>query len=808
MKILTLFSFIIFISFAFSQKGKIQGKVVDKYLQEEIIGAIVSVEKTDINILTDFEGNFSFELAPGTYNLTCRSAGFSPLTKFNIVLTTGNPQVLNFELLSQDSTIEVTVTDNKSRNADATDMTTPLSVQRLTSEEIKSNPGGNYDVSKVVQTLPGVGGAQGGAARNDIIIRGGAPNENVYYLDGIEIPVLNHFQTQGSSGGAQGIVNVSFIEDVKLTSSAFDARYDNALASTFVIKQRQGNSDKLAGNVRASFTESAFTLEGPLGKKTNFLASGRISYLDFLFQLIDLPIRPKYQDYQVKTTTKLNEKTTLSFIGVGAIDDFSFGKTRNSSPENEYLRRSLPIIKQWTYTNGLAVRRQISKGFVNFALSRNMFNNDVNRYKNAQYGVDSLRNFGLNSQEIENKFRVDVNKFVNGWKYSYGFNAQYVKYSTDLYSKIIDQQTDSLGNVVVPALEVRFDSKIAFARYGFFGQIAKNFFKNKLLISTGFRSDMNTFTKSGNNPLKTFSPRLSAAYTLNNAWQLTGSIGQYFKLPSYTILGYKNASNQFENKDVNYIKSTHYVLGTQFLPKQSLRFTFEAFFKQYEDYPVSTINGISLANQGAEFGAVGNEKVTSIGKGQTFGFEVFAQQKLTKKVFYFVSYTFVRSLFSGVDKKLIPSAWDNQHLLSGTVGYKFGKNWQLGVKYRLAGGAPYTPFNLALSQQNFPLLGTGILDYSKVNTERLNLFSQFDLRIDKTWNFKKTSMIFFLDIQNLFLQKQQSPSYFTFKRKADNSDFETTNGLPLSNDGSNGIPLLLENNSATPTPTIGIIFEF
>ena len=198
-------------------------------------------------------------------------------------------------------------------------MTTPLSVQQLTSEEIRSSPGGNFDVSKVVQTLPGVGVSNGTGDRNDIIIRGGAPNENVYYLDGIEIPVLNHFQTQGSSGGAQGILNVSFIESLKLTSSAFDARYDNALASTFVIKQRDGNPERLSGNVRVSATESVLTLEGPLSSQTTFLASARKSYLGLLFKLIDLPIRPNFYDFQYKVTHKFNNKFSLSAIGLGAI---------------------------------------------------------------------------------------------------------------------------------------------------------------------------------------------------------------------------------------------------------------------------------------------------------------------------------------------------------------------------------------------------------------------------------------------------------------------------------------------------------
>ncbi len=789
--------------------GKIQGVVIDLNTQETIIGARISVQTTELKTVSDINGEFSFELPVGTYNVEVNAELFEKQVKYNLVITSGNTQIIKFELNEASSAIDVVlITDNKEKKATATDMITPLSVQRLTSEEIKSNPGGNYDVSKVVQSLPGVGGSGGGAARNDIIIRGGAPNENVYYLDGIEVPVLNHFQTQGSSGGAQGIINVAFIDELKLTSSAFDARYDNALASTFVIKQRQGNTKKYEGNVRAGFTETAFAIEGPLGKKTDFLAAGRVSYLDFLFQLIDLPIRPRYQDYQLNTSTKINDKTTIKFIGVGAIDNFSFGATRNSTPENEYLRRSLPIISQWTYTNGIVLKRLIERGFVNIALSRNMFNNQIDRFKDAEYDNEAFRNFGLVSQEIENKLRIDVNRYKNGWKYSYGISAQYVKYNANLYSKLSEGITDSLGNVLTPPIEIRFKTAIDFARFGAFAQVAKRFAKDKLLVSSGVRTDLNTFTTDGMNPLKTLSPRLSFAYTLNSKWEVSASIGSYYKLPTYTVLGYKDAAGDLKNKNTKYIQSNHYVAGFQFLPNEALRFTLEGFYKSYNNYPVSFVNGISLANQGQEFGAVGNEQVTSVGTGETYGFEVFAQQKLTKKIFYFVSYTYVRSLFSGTDGVLRASAWDNQHLFSATVGYKFGKNWQLGLKYRLAGGTPFTPFDTIASRQNFALLGTGILDFDQLNTDRLNLFSQLDFRVDKTWNFTKTSLVFFIDIQNLLMNKQESAPYYTFKRKADNSGFETTDGQALKVDGSNGIPLVLPNNSATVTPTLGLIFQF
>jgi hypothetical protein len=356
MQIKLIFIFILFnLQATFAQTtGVVTGYVRDKNTQETIIGAVVVVEQTTNGALTDIDGNYKIKVPIGTCNLKVSYVGYQTQLKFNIVVTSGNDQVVNFELEPSATNLnEVTITFDKGKSAVATDLITPLSVQQLTTEEIKANPGGNFDVSRVIQTLPGVGGSSGGPSRNDIIIRGGAPNENVYYLDGIEIPVLNHFQTQGSSGGAQGILNVSFIEDLKLSSSAFDARYDNALASTFVIKQRDGNRERLSGNVRVSLTEAVATLEGPIKSKTTFLTSVRKSYLDLLFQAIDLPIRPNFYDFQYKVTHRFNDKTSFSAIGLGAIDRFKFASTKNSTPENIFITRSLPYINQWNYTTGI-----------------------------------------------------------------------------------------------------------------------------------------------------------------------------------------------------------------------------------------------------------------------------------------------------------------------------------------------------------------------------------------------------------------------------------------------------------------------
>ena len=290
-------------------------------------------------------------------------------------------------------------------------------------------------------------------------------------------------------------------------------------------------------------------------------------------------------------------------------------------------------------------------------------------------------------------------------------------------------------------------------------------------------------------------------------WTLNATVGSYTKLPPYTVIGFQQ-NNRFVNRDATYIRTAHYVAGVEFLPKSSLRFTVEGFYKKYSNVPVSLRDGISLNNLGADFIAVGNEPVASVGGGEAYGAEFFAQQKLTNRLFGFVSYTYVISRFSGLDGKLLPSAWDNRHLASFTLGYKLKRNWEIGVKYRFQGGLPYTPFNEAASRRNYATLGTGVLDYSRFNQLRLGNFQQSDLRIDKKWNFKKVTLDLFIDIQNWTAFRSPVLPQYTFDRNLETGNFLTTNGQPLNNDGSNAIPQIFTSNKSAPLPTLGFIVEF
>ena len=795
------------------QNGRISGKIIDQSTQKAISGANISLDGSGKGAQSDSLGYFKINQVPlKSYNLSISSVGYKKTKLFNLVLNAGNELFVTVELSPENQELNEVIVTQSRKTARVATLESPLSVQRLTTEEIKSNPGGNFDISKVIQALPGVGGgAQGGGFRNDIIIRGGGPNENVYYLDGIEIPVLNHFQTQGSSGGPQGMLNVSFIEDVKLSSSAFDAKYDNALSSVFQFRQRSGNPNKFQGNVRLSATEFALTTEGPLAKsgKTTFLASARRSYLQFLFQALDIPIRPNFWDFQTKITHQINAKTSISFMALGAIDDFSFSTIKKETPEKLYIYNSNPIISQWNYTTGITLKHLTENGYYNLAISRNAFDNDIRKYEDNQLKDPNQINLSLQSRETENKIRFDANQNINGWKLSYGLSLQSVDYANQTTAVFRKAVYGAPGQLIQPEIKYQFNSPLGtFAKYGAFGQASKAFFDTRLGVSVGLRADMNSFTDSGSDPLKTLSPRLSLSYVMNDQWTLNGSVGRYFKLAPYTILGFADNAGKLVNKNADYQSSDHYVLGLEYLVNDALRFTVEGFVKNYGNVPISVNKGISLANLGGDFNVLGNEAVRTTGKGEAYGFEFFAQKKLTDKFFGILSYTYYNSSYSGLNGVMTPSSWDNRHLLSLTWGYKFPRNWELGLKFRYQGGAPYTPFDETASRTNFLSQGLGILDYGQLNTKRLRSFHSSDVRIDKKYNLKNTTIDLFLDVTNWYIAAADAAPYYAFKRTDDNKAFATSDGKPMMPNGSNATPVLLGNDKASVTPTIGFIVEF
>lgn len=770
--------------------GTLTGYVKDTKTEQPLGGATVRLDSTQLGAVTDTNGFYRItDIPPQAYNVTATYIGFTPITKFNVIVRSQGNIDLNFDL--EETAIEVEGVEIRP-DPFIKPIETPLSTQTLTTEEIIAYPGGSNDVAKVIQSLPGVSGAVAGF-RNEVIIRGGAPNEVVYYLDGIEIPNINHFATQGSGGGPVSLLNVSFFEGVTLTTSAFSAQYDDALSGILQFDQRNGNNRELRTNIRVSATDAALTLEGPIGKKrmdeggaagakTSYIVSVRRSYLQLLFQLLDLPFLPDYYDYQFKVNHQIDNYNELNLIGLGSVDDFSINVPDDLTAEAQTDLDQAPIISQWSTTTGLSWRMRFKNkvGFIRNSLSYNILNNNFQRFEDNENEEGLF--FANDSRDFAIKLRSEYTEFFGNTKFSAGATVQRISYTNETLDVIND---------------LTFSSDLDFYKYGFFAQASQPLLNNKVKLSFGFRMDGNSFSDTGNDLWRTFSPRLAVSTLLDaeGKWKFNLSGGRYFKIPPSTVLGFQDNDGNVINQNAKYIRSDHIVVGFEYVPRVSTRFTIEGFYKRYDNYPVSIRDSISLANLGADFEVFGSEPVESVGLGRTFGLEFLIQQKLTKKVFAILAYTLYQSEYTAFDPDdFTPSIWDNTHLVSFTGGYKFGNNWELGAKFRYYGRAPFAPVDQEITTETYPDI---VLDYSRLGEERIDPFHSLDVRIDKKWNFEKLSLNVFFDVQNLYGADFPQPPIFGLSRDDDRNII-----LPRE------LVEITDIETGTIVPSIGIVVDF
>ena len=761
-------------------KTTIRGKVTDEK-GAPIFAVSLYLNNTQGNY-TEEDGTFEIiDIIPGSYNLTASFVGFESQTKFNIIIKSkGNPS-FNFVLIESSEFLNEVIVNNS--NTISRPKETPLSTQSLSAVEISTYPGGNNDVVQVAQTLAGVSPSVGGF-RNDLIIRGGAPNETVYYLDGLEVPNINHFATQGSAGGPLGLLNVSFINDVTLSTSSFGSQYDNPLSGVLQFKQRDGNKERLNTNIRVSATDAAFTFEGPFFKNnkkesnTSFLMSVRRSYLQALFKLIGLPIRPDYWDYQYKLSHEIDEYNYLYLIGLGSIDDFSVESPNEFDQEAQSIIEQAPFIKQKTNSIGITWRKRFKNGsgYMESTLSNNRLENIFTNYQDPENEIGII--FKNDAIESETKLRYKLTKFSNEWKFTCGFNTQYSFYS---------------NNTINHSDAIFYNTELSFLKYGVFANTTRSFFNDKLDISLGFRIDGDNFTTT-NNLTSTFSPRLSLSYEFIEDWLISATSGRYFKLVPYTILGFRDAFGSLSNKDSNYTQSDHYVIGLQHYLSTSANISLEAFYKYYSDYPVSVLDQVSLANKGADFEVLGNEDIETVGKGRSYGLEIQYQQKLLNNFYSIFSYTYFFSAFTGFDTTtFIPSVWDSRHIVSFVGGYKLKNNWEISSRYRFAGKTPYVPTNVNATLISYPEI---TLDYSRLGEVKLETFSQLDFRIDKKWNYEKFSLNIFIEVQNILGQSIPRPIEYGLSRDMNGN---LISPISLSQ---------INQDTSTIIPSIGIVVDF
>ncbi len=736
--------------------GTITGKVLNAQTKSAVPFANILVMNTNFGSATDIDGNFRItNLPPNIYQVRISAIGYKSIVKTDVMVTNTSPTFLEISLMEEVIELEgVTVEAGyfKQSNIELS------SVRYFNYEEIRRAPGGFEDVVRALSVLPGV--AQADAGRNDLIVRGGAPSENLFLIDGIEVPNINHFGTQGATGGPLSFINLDYVSETSFSTGGFSSAYGDKLSSVLSIKLREGRDDRLGGKAVISASQFGLNVEGPLSSKSNFLFSARRSYLDFIFKAAGFSFVPEYYDFLTKFAYEFDAKNKLTFMLITALDNVKFF---NDTDDKKFDNSRILGSDQTQYVTGLSFRHLYQDGFYTFTLSRNFVD-----YFTVQR--DSLLNplFLNESIEAENKL-----KFENIFK---------------------PNKTDELSMGATLSL-IQFDANILFPPFATsFGEIlpvnnlsTENYFYksslffnynsmwgNRVISNAGARLDYFDAIKNK----FTISPRVSLSYFLSAELSLNFSAGLYHQFPSYIWL-----AGDKQNKDLKAIRVDQYILGTDYQLRNDTQMKIEFYFKDYSNYPASELRPyLLLANTGAgfsgseeNFSQFGLEPLTGGGTGFARGVEFSLQKKLSDVPVYGIfSLTLNETKFTALDGVERFGSYDQRLILNLSGGYKFDENWEVSMKFRFATGRPITPFN-----------ADGTQSVANYLSERLPNPNSLDLRVDKFWFFDNFTLITYLDLQNIYASNNINAYRFNNRTKK-----------------------IEENNSIGILPTIGVSLEF
>ena len=500
---------------------------------------------------------------------------------------------------------------------------------------------------------------------------------------------------------------------------------------------------------------------------------------------------------RTKTPERFAERLVAACAerGKSSVVVINTGDEENLSEENQYILSYLPVIQQKSYTLGAVYKHYAGNNNYSIIISRSQTNNKNTKYKdNDESSADNLT-LRYNSDEIENKLRSENTIRLPFVQLNFGGNVDYAQYRNNTYQKIFTTNPYT----------ILYDTDLGLWKWGLYATAIYESYDERFTASLGLRADANNYSKSMRNLLDQLSPRLSLSYRLFGDVYANASVGRYYELPPYTALGFKDNEGNYVNRanDLRYIRSDQASAGLEYRPSAYLKFTAEGFYKHYDYYPMSVKDSIPLASKGTDYGVLGNEAVTSTATGRAYGAELMGRWYNYKGLTFIASYTWVRSEFKDGRQsgKYIPSSWDNKHMFTFSGTYSLPKNWDVSAKFRVVGGAPYTPYDVERSSyvEAWDANNQLLYDYSRFNSERLDPFTQLDLRVDKTFYFKRLMLGIYIDVQNVLNSKYKEQDVYVKTGRILNPD------APISQQRYELKPVSRE--TGTLLPSIGVIIE-
>ena len=696
--------------------GTIQGKVSEEQGDRPIPGVLVRLIDAGLSALSNEAGEYKLLLVPvGNYRVHFSCAGFGAIMKTDLVVRPGRITFLDVKMREDLPSLRETVTVEGSYFQK--DRESPSSSQALSAEEVRRMPGTAGFVERVMATLPGVA-FHGSDENADLLVRGGSPDENGFFIDNIEVPNINHLPRLASSGGVFSAFNPDLLQNVAFYSGAFSAAYGDRLSSITSMAFREGNREEIDGELDLNLFMAGAVADGPISRgKGSWLVAGRKSYVKLLNELniLDIGEPLDTKDIQVKLAYELSPKHKISIIDLLADGSFRDFYGVDVTEDNLYTQNTLGL-------NWKAI--WADRFFSNTSLAYS----SLKRTDSEAYPVNG-HDYYWRSRDLARTVSLrnaNVLFFGNSCKLEFGVQLKREEDDIHYYSHSYYTPSGDL----VPAWERDFGYRTM--KSALYASLGWSLFK-RVNATVGIRGDY-----SSTHNVFHLSPRLSGSIHLSQKVSLTGGFGVFYQTVPMRFMAFY--PEHIALKDVG---ATHTTLGMEYVDG-STKLTLEAFEKRYRNLLIDPDQPQYLAHELAIDTYYYPDVLTNAGRGFARGMELLVQKKLVQRLHGLVSVTVFTSRYRDLNGVWRNSGFKTPYIVNVLAGYKPNKLWEFGIRWTALGGRPTTPFDRELSR----LAGRIVYDLTRVNETHYPAYSKLNLRGERRFFFRRSNLVFYLDIWN------------------------------------------------------------
>jgi TonB family protein len=692
----------------------LSGRVLTLVGDHPVAGAAVVVRDAagaEQATTTGADGSWRVDsLAAGSYHVTISAAGRAPHEADETLKPGEEANAVDRLALEKPASTTPASTDVDVEDVEVHGEKPPRSVtvRTLEQREISRIPGTNGDALRSLQNLPGVGRPP--ALAGLLIVRGSAPQDTQYFIDGTPVPIVYHF------AGLSSVVPTEIINRLDFYPGNFSAQYGRAMGGIVDVGLLSPDRDRLHGLVQVDLLDARVLAQGPIfDTGWRFAVAARRSYLDVwlgpLLKAVNSGVdaSPVYYDYQAILERDLGKHSSIRFAFFGSDDNLKLLNTNASSSEPDFVGNIQTHTGFW--------RGQI--------LYKNKFSEDTELRVVGSFGRDAesfsagqlffnLVDYPITGRvEVAQKLgpKLTMNMGLDMYDAPYDVSVRLPPFPkpgqppTGPFSSQVLLTTQSTASVYQPAVYAEWEATPW----------------RGARIVPGIRLDYTKDTGSWD-----IDPRIVVRQdvTSDPRTTLKGGVGVFSQPPQVqetnAIFGTPGLSDE---------RAIHYDLGVEREFTRNVEGSVEGFYKQLDH----------LVTQG----------VGSVGTGLVYGAEVLIRYKPDAHFFGWLAYTLSRSMErDGPGMPLRLSQFDETHVLTVLGSYKLGHGWEFGARYRLTSGYMFTPSAYGFYDEN---IGTYLAQQAfPANGSRLPLFQSLDLRVDKAWKFGWGSISAYLDVLNVF----------------------------------------------------------